>query len=267
MVDLRRSVIQLSLVLLSVSAGWFFAAQLYDWFDINRNNDQNLQRNLARSAAGKMVLIGDCTISPYYFMTEEDENLKVLGFGGSEIEEWYYLVRKHRDDLKQARTIVIGTSHPQRFFFWHARYINHHTWFMSWQDLYDFVFVQQQVEIEEAARFALAKALPSFRSGQDNRQQFLQAILPNQQHWYNVSEQFFVLQEKGGTVKDGHVVLQPYINRRFASLQKDPTAKHAVRDEWTYLKKLRELSQEMEGRFVFMLTPRSSRMRTEKFLQ
>lgn len=266
MKNLLQNTFKLIIAAICISASWLGAHRIYSTkIDMRRWGDASLQANIEKSSDGKVVLIGDCTISPYYDTAKKEPKLKVIGFGGSEIEEWYFVVNHHLNDLKKAEKLVIGTSHPKRFSLWQTNHIKYHTKFMSWNDLYRFIVVDQRVDGPEALRLTLTKILPSYRTGQDNRYNIMDRILPNQHQWYTARLSSHNRElDASFKRRHDHIKLPPYIER----LWNEKFAKRNIASEnqWHYFEETIRLTEPFKDRVVYLITPRTERMRTKQYL-
>lgn len=196
------------------------------------------------------VAIGDCTIFP--LMNVPDGNsfadLKVMGFGGSQVKEWYYLVKNNFDNLSKARVVVVGTNPPHRFQALHSPYTSFLPYVMTWADIYSYTFLEKRIDHEEALRFALAKVFNSYLSSQTMRFVSFDKILPNYRTWYDqrfnmIAEATWKEQAKTGNT--------PKLNPET--------------DIDEYFRKLAALSEKMNHRLVYLMTPRSTWTDDDKY--
>ena len=218
-----------------------------------RPDIESLQRGAEPRPPGSVVLIGDCSISPYDHLLPPavvpgTERLRVIGFGGSSAEEWFYLVHNGLPAFMEARHVVIGTSHPFRFKRYPTLYTSYLPMLMTWPQLFDAAALERRIELPQAARFVVAKVLPSFMASQTLRYQFFDAALPAYHFWY--------MHGTGAQRSDTW--------RTYVPPPPPPMPAHEI-DNDVYFRKLSELAKAMGGRLIFMLTPRASWMRTADF--
>lgn len=235
------------------AAPWLIGDLLLSRISPYRPDIESLQRGAEPRPPGSVVLIGDCSIAPYDHILPPavvpgTELLRVIGFGGSSAEEWFYLVHNGLPAFKEARHVVIGTSHPFRFKRYPTLYTSYLPMLMTWPQLFDAAAIDRRIDLAQGARFVLAKALPSFMASQTLRYQFFDAALPEYHSWY--------MKGTGANRSDAwrtHVAPPP-----------PPLPAHAT-DNDVYFRKLSGLADAMKGRLIFMLTPRASWMKSDDF--
>ncbi len=235
------------------AAPWVIGDFLLRRISPYRPDIESLQRGAEPRPPGSVVLIGDCSISPYDHLLPPavvpgTELLRVIGFGGSSAEEWYYLVHNGLTAFKEARHVVIGTSHPFRFKRYPTLYTSYLPMLMTWPQLFEAAALEQRIDLSQGARFVVAKVLPSFMASQTLRYQFFDAALPAYHSWY--------MQGTGAN--------RSYAWRTHVPPPPPPLPAHAM-DNDIYFRKLSELGKAMDGRLIFMLTPRASWMKSEDF--
>lgn len=234
------------------AAPWLTANAVLVRISSYRANINSLEKGVVAPLSGKTLLIGDCSISPYESLTYPEvapgaEDLSVIGFGGSSSEEWYYLLENNFSSLGQARHIVIGTSHAYRFKGYSPLHTSFLPWIMTWPQIYEAVLREQRVPFMEGARFAVAKLLPSFMASQTLRFQFLHVALPNFEAWHSLRIQASKPAWRAQTGPAPILHAQP---------QRDP-------HEW--FRKLASLAKKLDGRLIFMLTPRKTEQMSADF--
>lgn len=228
------------------AAPWIIGNYFILQASLAKPNFDQLNAALSRDLTDTPVAIGDCTIFPLKHIPYSD--LNVMGFGGSQVKEWYYLVKNNFDRLKKARVVVVGTNLPHRFQLLHTPYTSFLPYLMTWKDIYTYTFKEKRIDDEEALRFALAKVFNSYITSQTLRFVFFDKLLPKYRAWFD----------------QRHKIISEAILLAKAKSHPGPQANpDADLDE--YFKKLAELSEQMDNRLVYMMTPRSSWADDDKY--
>lgn len=202
----------------------------------------------------RILLVGDCTISPYLHFEaapgfDDMKELQVLGFGGSSIEEWYYLLRNNFGRFQEASTIVIGTAHAYRFRKMAATYTGFLPVIMTWGQIWQAV-AENRITLAEGHRFALARLLNSYMASQVLRYRLLDHILPGYSAWH---------QARNLLLSD---------TSRVWRVQNRPPEEGVIQANENYdiyFERVAQLTRSLGGRMVFLLNPRAAWMRTKEF--
>jgi len=210
-------------------------------------NLESLRKYSARDLTASTVAIGDCTIIPLRYFADNSPkyaHLRVFGFGGSAVKEWYYLVKNLREKMSTAKAVVIGVSPPERYKQLTASYTSQLPFLMTWSDIFHHSLTEKRIFFAETIRFLLAKQFESFSASQVMRFKLFDAIFPYYKNWYD-QRNFFV----------GHPQVEWRAQSKENPLSDDMDISY---DENDYFARLAEISKSMSGRLVFMITPRSS---------
>ncbi len=204
---------------------------------------------------GRSLLIGDCTISPYLqFETapgfDDMKDLQVIGFGGSSIEEWYYLLKNNYSRFQEAETVVVGTAHAYRFRKLAATYTGFLPVIMTWGQIRDSVFYEKRISFAEGSRFALARVLNSYMASQVLRYRLFEHFLPHYNSWHQARTQL---------LSDTALVW------RVQNRPPEPQVIQALENHDIYFERVAELTRRLGNRVVFLLNPRATWMRTKEF--
>ena len=204
---------------------------------------------------GRSLLIGDCTITPYHQFEaatgfDDLKDLQVIGFGGSSIEEWYYLLKNNLARLQEARIVVVGTAHAYRFRKLGATYTGYLPVLMTWGQIRDAVFTEKRISFAEGNRFALARVLNSYMASQVLRYRLFDHFLPHYNAWHHARTQLLT-----------HTALVWRVQNR----PPEPQVIQANENYDIYFERVAELTRGLGSRIVFLLNPRATWMRTKEF--
>lgn len=259
----RKQTIQVILLILSATVPWYVCDRILIQFDHRQGVQQELWQNLAKSPDEAFALVGDCTVSPFYIFTRElddrhhkladmFDDVRIFGFGGSDVQEWYYFTKRYHARLTSTRKLVFASPHARRFFLWPDTYTSRLPLFMTWADLYQYVVVEKRVSQADGLRFVMAKLFPSYMSSQDYRFIIYGSLFPQFASWQQQISQFrrsqtpaFQCQMRG----DCPDHLKP-----------------RVYDRREYLQKIKALAKVQQIDVAFLLMPRASSEIDQLFL-
>ncbi len=216
-----------------------------------------LEPQLQQDYQHSVVVIGDCTVSPMEFMKTSalGEKINIIGFGGSSIREWYYLVRNNFDNLLKAKYVIIATSHPFRFRYGYHTYTSFLPFLMNWGDIYEYAMVEKRIYSSEMLRFYIAKIFKTYSASQNLRYSIFNSIFPNYPAWYQARNHMINENQQPSGWK-----AQTTINFR-DSLNPDDN------NEEEYMFRLAELNRKLGNRIVLVINSRSKRMITKEYLK
>lgn len=239
---LSTSIFKVALLVAVIAAPWL-AMNTYLNARIDLYGDQLrlLDSTLSHDFSGADAVIGDCTVYPLNKALEARKtgNFRILGFGGSSVAEWFYLIKNHAATMDKARFVVVATPHAFRYQDLTLPYTSFLPYLMSWKDIFDYRFRSHAINNVSFLRYLLAKILRGYSESQVVRYKLLNQILPNYFQWHTA-------------------VIQ--------NLTPPPDKDTPAPTRWNVLPELAALAKKEGIRLVLVLNPRTKRTVSETFL-
>ncbi|MGZ3734636.1 MAG: hypothetical protein ACXVC0_06730 [Bdellovibrionota bacterium] len=242
------------LAIISITAPWAATNYLLKYINAHSIALAKLRDSLSHDLTGASVLIGDCTVSPLEVNSEKHNwktDVRIIGFGGSAIKEWFYLINNNFEKFEKANQVVVATVSAPRFSYLYASYISFLPYLMTWQQIYDYSFKENKITFAEMFRFFLGSIVESYPNSQELRYRFYKSFVPEYEAWNQYRSQ----------------TLQMHVNWRNEERHDWNLDVNTHTDEHEYFRRIAELSHRMKGRLYFMLNARSSEMRDKTFVK